>query len=190
MTPYYTYKTQEKKVFISWKQWPWQPSLRNTQEWSISLSCAALDHQMWLARDFYIILFFLDQVLQIVPLGANAVHTVLRVLFLTVLCIFTVEIMHIILPQDVLFTDITWPVISSGSSAFCLLSQLKYWKSLILQCCCDLLTQLNLTVKSDPWTKNWFRNLFHLKRACGQEQILFFSSSQNRKLTFQNKYHL
>lgn len=59
MTPYYTYKTQEKKVFISLKLWPWQPSLRNRQEWSISLSWAALDHQMWLARDCYNILFFL-----------------------------------------------------------------------------------------------------------------------------------
>lgn len=59
MTPYYTYKVQEKKVFISLKLWPWQPSLRNRQEWSISLSWAALDHQMWLARDCYNILFFL-----------------------------------------------------------------------------------------------------------------------------------
>jgi len=31
MIPYYTYKKQEKKVFISLKLWPWQPSLRNRQ---------------------------------------------------------------------------------------------------------------------------------------------------------------
>lgn len=30
----------------------------NRQEWSISSSWAALDHQMWLARDYYNILFF------------------------------------------------------------------------------------------------------------------------------------
>lgn len=44
---------------LSVKLWPWQPSLWNRQEGSISLSWAALDHQMWPARDSYNISFFL-----------------------------------------------------------------------------------------------------------------------------------
>lgn len=145
MTPYYTYKTQEKKVFISLKLWPWQPSLRNRKEWSISLSWAALDHQMWLARDCYNILFFL---------WTKYYKLCLLVLVLPTqfsgFCSYWM--MHFYCRGHACFPasrrgihSITWSVISSGSSAFCLLSQLKYRKSSILQCCCDLVTQMTLT---------------------------------------------
>lgn len=144
MTPYYTYKVQEKKVFISLKLWPWQPSLRNRQEWSISLSWAALDHQMWLARDCYNILFFLWTKYYKLCLLVLVLSRVLWVLH-SEGCIFTGEVTQIFLPRDEAFTAITWPVISSGSSALCLLSQLKYGKSSISHCCCDLLTQMTLT---------------------------------------------
>lgn len=86
---------------------------------------------MWLARDYYNILFFFWT--KYYKLG-------LLVLVLSMqfsgFCFYWM--MHFYwgghayyLFQDKVFTDITWPVISSGSSAFCLLSQLKYWKDIL-----------------------------------------------------------
>lgn len=86
---------------------------------------------MWLARDYYNILFFFWT--KYYKLG-------LLVLVLSMqfsgFCFYWM--MHFYwgghayyLFQDEVFTDITWPVISSGSSAFCLLSQLKYWKDIL-----------------------------------------------------------